>query len=184
MINTKVLPAVAIVLLSLTMAATATGNYILLKDILATAGGRASSDSYLLGYSVGQTAVGYCQGHSHVEWAGFWGGLPWGPATFVPQQTPQIGPQKYMLHQNYPNPFNPQTHISYQLSQAGQVSLCIYNIKGQLVKRLLDQYQQSGEHSITWDGRDAYGIPVASGVYFYRLSAGRFQEVRKMLLLK
>jgi len=182
--NGKVLSALAVFLLSLAMSAPAMSDYILTKDVLTSAGGQVSSASYLLGYSVGQTVAGFSQGESHAEWAGFWGGGSWGQATSAPEEIRAVRPQEYLLHQNYPNPFNPRTHITYQLPQAGQVSLCIYNVRGQLVIRLMDQYQLSGEHSATWDGRDGYGIPVASGIYFCHLTAGPFQAVRKMLFLK
>ena len=179
-----ILSAVAFFFLILATDIPATGSYVLIKDILSTAGGRASSDSYRLGYSIGQTVAGFSQGENRAEWAGFWGGTSWRQATFAPHDNRAARPQNYLLHQNYPNPFNPRTHISYQLPEPCRVSLCIYNVKGQLVTRLLDQYQMSGEHTIIWDGRDGCGIPVSSGVYFYRLTAGSFQSVRKMLFLK
>lgn len=179
-----ILTAVAVFFLILVTAMPATEAYILIGDVLNTAGGRASSVSYQLGYSVGQTVVGLSQGETYSEWAGFWGGTSWGQATLTPRESRTAMPQNFLLHQNYPNPFNPRTHISYRLPEACRVFLYIYNVKGQLVNRLLDQYQMSGEHTITWDGRDGSGIPVASGVYFYRLTAGSFQSVRKMLLLK
>lgn len=184
MCNGKNTFGLAILLLSLATGAPAAGDYVLIKDVLGTTGGRAMSNNYSLGYSVGQTVTGTSQGGSHAEWAGFWGSISWGQATFSRHDQPAAQPQKYLLHQNYPNPFNPRTHISYRLPEAEQVSLCIYNVRGQLVKRLVDQYQLSGEHAVIWDGRDGCGIPVASGVYFYRLTAGSFRAVRKMLLLK
>jgi hypothetical protein len=183
--NGKVLSILAVFLLCLAVSSPAMGEYVLIRDILSTAGGQASSTSYLLGYSVGQTAVGYSQGQSHAEWAGFWGSGPWGQPTLAPQDEHNAAtPQNYLLHQNYPNPFNPRTHIAYQLPQAGPVSLCIYNVRGQLVTRLIDEYQSSGEHAVTWDGRDGYGAQVASGIYFCHLTAGSFQAVRKMMLIK
>ena len=180
-----VLSILAVFLFSLAMGGPAMSEYVLIRDVLNTSGGQASSASYLLGYSVGQATVGFSQGESHAEWAGFWGGSSWGQTTLAPQhESITATPQKYLLHQNYPNPFNPRTHITYQLPQAGQVSLCIYNVRGQLVNRLMDQHQSSGEHSATWDGRDGYGAPVASGIYFCHMTAGPFHAVRKMLLLK
>jgi hypothetical protein len=182
--NKTWLLVVAFLCLNLTMAASASGEYVLIRDVLATAGGQASSASYLLDYSVGQTIVGASQGCSHTEWAGFWGGSPSGQPTFAAEEMQVTVPSKYLLHQNYPNPFNPQTHIAYRLPEANHVSLSIYNVRGQLVNRLVDQYQLPGEHEAIWNGQDVYGTPVASGVYFYRLTAGSFQQVRKMLLLK
>jgi hypothetical protein len=159
-------------------------DVLLVKDVLTTAGGQASSASYRLGYCVGQTVAGWSLGHSHGEWAGFWGGTTWGRSTMVQEAGQDPLPTRFLLHQNFPNPFNPQTHISYQLPRGGQISLDIFNIKGQLVFHLVDEYQNPGEHIITWNGTDRWGNPVSSGVYFYRLMADSFHQVRKMLLLK
>ncbi len=95
-----------------------------------------------------------------------------------------ILPTKFELYQNYPNPFNPSTEIGFALPQAAKVRLEIFNIMGQRVKLLADQPMEAGVRSILWDGRDAVGNAVASGVYFYRLDAGQFTASRKMLLLK
>ncbi|HEY9167631.1 MAG TPA: T9SS type A sorting domain-containing protein [Candidatus Kryptonia bacterium] len=88
-------------------------------------------------------------------------------------------PASYSLLQNYPNPFNPTTTIRYSLPQSGMVSLKIYNILGQEVTTLVNQHQSAGNYTATFDASR-----FASGVYFYRLNAGSFNQVRKMLLLK
>ncbi len=88
-------------------------------------------------------------------------------------------PRDYALFQNYPNPFNPTTQIRYALPQAGRVRLTVYNALGQQVARLVDLRQEAGAYSVTWDARD-----FASGVYYYRLEAGSFREVKKLVLLK
>ena len=84
----------------------------------------------------------------------------------------------------YPNPFNPTTTISFSLQNNSNAELSIYNIKGQKVKQLLSDKLSSGKHSVVWDGRDENNQPVGSGIYFYKLKAGDFQKVRKMILLK
>jgi len=91
---------------------------------------------------------------------------------------------KVTLSQNVPNPFNPQTTIRFTLPQNERVALAIYNANGQLVKTLASGEKARGTYDITWDGRDSKGNSVSSGVYFYRLSAGKFSETRKMVLLK
>ena len=96
----------------------------------------------------------------------------------------QILPVNCLLNQNYPNPFNPETTINYQLPADSEVELIIYNIKGQKVKTLVDELLQQGEHSIIWNGRDSNCNRVGSGIYFYKLKAGDFQKVRKMMLIK
>ena len=87
------------------------------------------------------------------------------------------------LQQNYPNPFNPETAISYSLQHAGIVKLTLYNLLGQEVCRLVDEYQQAGSHEVTWNSALS-GHSAASGVYFYRLSVGHESVTRKMTLLK
>jgi len=91
---------------------------------------------------------------------------------------------QYPLAQNYPNPFNPETDISYNLPQGCHVKLSVFNIMGQKVRTLVDEYQTAGHKTVQWDGRDHIGEEVASGVYFYRLQAGEYSQVRKMLMLK
>lgn len=93
-------------------------------------------------------------------------------------------PTTYELSQNIPNPFNPTTQIMFALPQAGKVNLSIYNVLGQHVKNLVDDYMGAGFQTVTWDGTDYAGHQVASGVYFYRLTAGQFSDTRKMMLLK
>jgi len=85
---------------------------------------------------------------------------------------------------SWPNPFNPETSIAFELRDAGRAKLAIYNAKGQKVRVLLDQELPSGRQVRVWDGRDDWGRPCASGVYFARLSQGDHTQTRKMLLLK
>jgi hypothetical protein len=93
-------------------------------------------------------------------------------------------PTGFVLEQNYPNPFNPQTAISYQLPRPAEVQIAIYNVLGGQVRLLDEGYQSTGRHSRTWNGTDDRGREVAAGVYFYRLTAGDYVALRKMLLLK
>ena len=93
-------------------------------------------------------------------------------------------PQQLTLLQNYPNPFNPSTTIRYQLPRNEKVVLKIYNLLGQLVRTLVNEAQNSGEKSVIWNGRNDLGHSVSSGIYFFRLQAGREIETRSMLLLK
>jgi 5'-nucleotidase/UDP-sugar diphosphatase len=93
-------------------------------------------------------------------------------------------PEDFQLFQNYPNPFNPQTEIAYYLPFDSHVKLTIYNIIGQKVKILVDEYQSAGTRSVIWDGCDQSGERVASGIYLYRLQAGEVIQTRKMSLLK
>ena len=98
-------------------------------------------------------------------------------------------PKQSRLLQNYPNPFNPETWIPYHLAEDGAVSLSIYDATGTLIRTLPIGYQQAGFYqnrgrAAYWDGRNAFGEPVASGVYFYQLTTSSFQQTRRMLILK
>jgi len=95
------------------------------------------------------------------------------------QVTPVAVPRSYLLNENHPNPFNAATTITYGLPEAGGVSLEVYNIVGQKVATLVDGKQEAGYKSVTWDASE-----VASGVYFYKLTAGDFNEIKRMTLVR
>ncbi len=88
------------------------------------------------------------------------------------------------LGKNFPNPFNPVTNISYSLSQAGDVTISIYNIKGQKVKTLVNEKMEAGRYITTWYGKDNFNRDVSSGVYFYKMHAGKYTGTKKMILMK
>jgi len=94
------------------------------------------------------------------------------------------GEREVFSASNYPNPFNPETTISYNLPAESFVTLEIYNLKGQLVKRLVSENKPSGAHKAVWNGADQQGREVASGFYFYRLKTKDNQLTRKILLMK
>jgi len=93
-------------------------------------------------------------------------------------------PDSYELGQNYPNPFNPSTTITYALPQQGHVSLIVYDALGREVTRLVDNVQPEGYHTVQWAGVNSAGSQVSTGVYFYRLQAGDFSQIQKMVLVK
>ena len=98
-------------------------------------------------------------------------------------------PKETALLPNYPNPFNPETWIPYQLAKPATVKISIHTADGQLVRTLALGHQVAGiyqtrSRAAYWDGRNAFGEPVASGVYFYTLTAGEFTATRKMLIRK
>jgi hypothetical protein len=109
---------------------------------------------------------------------------PAAPRIAVEEGSEETLPKKYSLGQNYPNPFNPATTISFSLAQSEKVKLKIYNLLGQEVLTLLNGEKPAGTHQIVWDGRDENGITVASGIYFYKLEAAGFKEVKRMVFLK
>ena len=92
-------------------------------------------------------------------------------------------PRSNALGQNFPNPFNPSTLIPFEISAGGHVRLDVFNILGQRVVTLVDEVRPAGLHRAQWDGTDAAGRGVGAGVYIYRLSAGRWQEARRLVLV-
>ncbi|MEO8167827.1 MAG: T9SS type A sorting domain-containing protein, partial [bacterium] len=88
-------------------------------------------------------------------------------------------PRSYSLYQNYPNPFNPSTVIRFDLPEVQDVSLKVFNLLGQEVANLVNGVREAGEHSVTADFTN-----LSSGMYFYRLSAGQFNAVKKLLVIK
>jgi hypothetical protein len=97
--------------------------------------------------------------------------------------TPKAPDASY-LAQNYPNPFNPTTRIAFGLSAPAHVSLRIYDAAGRLVRALVNEARRAGRYEESWDGRDSSGRSVASGIYFYKLTAGSFEKTHKMALMR
>jgi hypothetical protein len=93
-------------------------------------------------------------------------------------------PNHYNLHQNYPNPFNSSTTIQYDLQNQGHIQLQVFNLKGQLVRTLVNDYAYSGRHTKIWDGLNEYGQPLGSGVYFYQLKIGHIIFQNKLLYIR
>ena len=93
-------------------------------------------------------------------------------------------PLSYNLKQNFPNPFNPVTTIAYGIERKDHVNLSIYNILGQRVKTLVNEDQEANSYEAIWNGDDEEGSQVASGIYFYKITAGDFVETRKMVLMR
>lgn len=93
-------------------------------------------------------------------------------------------PSKFFLSQNFPNPFNPETNFNYHLPNPVNVSLKIYNILGQEIRTLVNQFQQAGTYAVRWDGKDNYGKAVSSGVYLYSINAGLINVTKKMMVVR
>jgi hypothetical protein len=99
--------------------------------------------------------------------------------TPVEEQEVDLLPDTYSLEQNYPNPFNPSTTIQFSLPNSGDVTLKIYNLLGEEVKTLVEEYREAGKHSVQFSANS-----LSSGIYFYSLQAGSFNQVKKMILIK
>lgn len=104
--------------------------------------------------------------------------------TSVEEPVKETQVNNFHLNQNYPNPFNPETVIEYVLRENSQVNLSIYNILGQHIRTLVNEYQASGLKRVKWNGEDGDGKKASSGIYFYEIEAGDFSQTKKMLLLK
>ncbi len=89
------------------------------------------------------------------------------------------GADKYSLLQNYPNPFNPETKIRFNLPEDSQVKLEVYNLQGQKVITLVDKMLPAGIHTANFNGSN-----FSSGIYFYKIIAGEYSEIKRMLLIK
>jgi hypothetical protein len=100
------------------------------------------------------------------------------------EETGDNKPTEFSLSQNYPNPFNPATNFRFTLAKTSQVKIEIYNIVGQRVRTLVDEEMRPGVYVADWDSKDDKGNSVSSGIYFYRMTAGDFSDMKKMLLVK
>lgn len=93
-------------------------------------------------------------------------------------------PEVFGLGENYPNPFNPTTLISYDLPEASQVTMTVYDMMGRQVKALVQEFQPAGNHSVIWNATNDNGTRMSGGIYFYQIKAGSFLQTHKMILLK
>ena len=105
--------------------------------------------------------------------------------TGVTSSAPGEAPfMRFELEQNYPNPFNPSTTIEYTLNSSDNVQLQIYDIKGEMIKTLVNDFQNSGNYKVIWNGTNSRGERLTSGVYFYSIKSGNTLSTKKMILLK
>ena len=113
-------------------------------------------------------------------------GFDLGNATFVIQKNDmrENTISDFSLKQNYPNPFNPETNIEFSLNKNSDIQLIIYDIKGRLVKTLINENREKGVHKIKWDGTDHAGEKAPSGLYLYTITGKGFDESNKMIMLK
>jgi hypothetical protein len=107
------------------------------------------------------------------------------PSLFgAPDETPAPELKQTAFSSVHPNPFNPQTTMSYTLASQTRVRVAIYDVRGALVRLLVDDSQSAGSHQAVWNGVDDSGRPMGSGIYFVRMIAGSYQETRKVVMLK
>jgi hypothetical protein len=107
------------------------------------------------------------------------------PFTYVgPGDAGNIIPLVTELRNNFPNPFNPDTQIAFSLNKQSHVQITIYNIRGQLVRTLVDEQRDANNYTVTWNGTDDSRKPVSSGIYFYKMKAEKYVSTKKMILMK
>jgi urease beta subunit len=102
----------------------------------------------------------------------------------TPLEDPTVPVLATELQGNYPNPFNPETTIRYSVKETVPVTIEVYNLKGQLVRTLVNEVKTAGNYSVAWNGRDSHNQPVSSGVYFYKMNAGKYSSTKKMIMMK
>ena len=154
--------------------------YNVSRSTISAAGSYGSSENYGISHTLGQpTPVGIGSSNLYELIAGVYGenlvttsidDLPFASRTF--------------LCQNYPNPFNPSTTIEYSVGRQGRVVIEIFNINGQRIRLLINETRDPGKYRATWDGKNEYDQPVATGIYFCRLRVDKNSSVRKMLIIR
>ena len=106
------------------------------------------------------------------------------PAGATGAETPGDAPQAFQLLRNFPNPFNPSTTIAYEIAEPAAVRVRIVDARGALIKELLAANQPAGRHEVVWNGTDAKGAPVASGVYLCAVDCGEATLSQQLILVK
>lgn len=147
------------------------------QHVVGSGGGEMSGESHMVQGTLGQVVVGVATGPSHIHEIGFWYGPDWFLTEVSDGQS--AGLLEYRLGQNYPNPFNPVTTVGFSVPERCWVSIKLYSAEGREVRTLVDQALDPGRHTRVLDGEG-----LASGIYFCRMTAGRFVEARKLVLLR
>jgi hypothetical protein len=104
--------------------------------------------------------------------------------TGSPNEDPIVPVAETVLKGNYPNPFNPSTTIAYSVKETGAVWIGIYNVKGQLIRTLVNDTRATGHYTMDFDGRDDNGRSISSGIYFLKMRSGAYQSTRKMIMMQ
>ncbi|MFQ5603745.1 MAG: choice-of-anchor D domain-containing protein, partial [bacterium] len=134
--------------------------------------------------TIGPTAVAGSQSETMTAEEGLLATKNSANSTLAENSPGNLIPTKFELDQNYPNPFNPSTTITFAVPETDEVTLAIYNLRGQLVRTLVSGVVAAGRHSVVWDGQSLQGIPVASGTYIYKLFTKNFVATKKLILTK
>jgi hypothetical protein len=153
-------------------------SYTIGSTVTGSAGSPGTSTNYSANGTMGQsTPIGAGTAGGKTLNAGFWDGAR------ITTEVDDI-PVAFRLRQNYPNPFNPVTTIEFSLARGCAVNLTIYDVSGRAIRRLVHEPRPAGRYREIWDGTNERGARVATGLYFYRLEAGSFTSVKKMVFLR
>jgi len=153
-------------------------NYMIEKSVVDMTGSASSSTNYSLVDAVGQPSVaGVASSTNYNVCLGFFGGI--GFDTGVIEEVETAMPSDFKLFQNYPNPFNPTTTIRFLLPKPSHVTLKIYNIFGQNIETIINEEWPAGNYEVVWNAER-----LTSGIYLCRLEAGKFVEMKKLILQK
>jgi hypothetical protein len=152
------------------------------SSVIGSAGAPGASPQFAVNGTLGQSSpVGIGASEGQTLYAGFWKRML---LLYSDVGGPKPMPLCTRLLPNRPNPFRASTTIGYQIAIAGEVEIAIYDLNGRLVRTLVQQHQDPGTYGAVWNGADDLGLPVRSGVYFYRLAAGSHQSVQRMIILQ
>lgn len=179
------IPAVAVGIISFSVPPLSAQDSQILWSAFAAGFGESTSTNTVVTTAVGQPLVGATgDGNSGIT-SGFLADTTFsGPLTAIEEDPSEPLPGAYELEQNYPNPFNPTTRIRFALPQSSRVRLTIYDLLGREIVELIHENRAAGTHTIEWNGFDAGGERVSSGIYFYRIETEGFVQTRKLMLLK
>jgi hypothetical protein len=158
-------------------------SYRLQGHVIGSAGLAGGSPGYQgKGTAAQPTPIGIASSADKVVYLGFWprsrGTMSYVLETIMP------GTFETRLFQNYPNPFQVSTAVEFTLAEDCAAEVSVFSVTGQRVRVLVDESRPPGLYRVVWDGRDNRGSRVSPGVYFYRIQAGSYERVRKMILLK
>lgn len=147
-------------------------------NLISTAGGKISSSTNIMIFSVGESLIGKCSNASNLGAIGFWSVYQSDILTSVEENENPI-PTVFKLEQNYPNPFNPSTKIKFSVSERSNVLIKIYDILGSELVTLVNEEMDAG-----WYEKDFNASGLSSGVYLFRMEAGNYVNTKKMMLLR
>jgi hypothetical protein len=149
---------------------------------VASGGGATGGGGFAMVTTIGDPVSGNATGAGFEVHSGRFLGEFGATATAVGD--PALRPTVHRLVGAHPNPFNPRTEVSFELAEATHVRVDVHDVRGRLIRTLVNESRTSGPHAVTWDGTDNRGSSVASGTYYLRFNAGDRVETRKVALLK